>query len=176
MFFRRLKLFNKEQGGFTLIEFLVSLAIVGFICLGATVATGQLLNQTANNNNHTTASRQALNAVHWISRDAQMSQNVTGASGFPLSNDLVISWEAWDNSQHVVTYSLLSNTLRRSYSVNGGDPEVTVIAEYINDNPTLTNSAFADDVLTIKITSSVGVNDKIADFTRQADISLRPKI
>ena len=71
---RRIRTLFKLPGGFTLIEVMVSLAIISFISIGATVATGQVVNQTSMNNDHTTATRQALNAVFWISQDAQMAQ------------------------------------------------------------------------------------------------------
>jgi prepilin-type N-terminal cleavage/methylation domain-containing protein len=98
MFSRVLKRLKKNQSGFTLIELAVSIAIMGAICLGATVANAQIINQTARNTDFTTASRQALNAIHWISRDAQMSQTINGTAGFPLSDNLTMAWEEWDNS------------------------------------------------------------------------------
>lgn len=170
---RRLK---KNQNGFTLLELTVSLAIIGFICLGATIANAQVINQTSRNDDYTTASRQALNAVHWISRDAQMSHSINGTAGFPLSENLTMSWTKWDNSEHEAIYYLQNNTLRRSYSVNGSVPEVTVIAEYINDDEDLTNCTSVNGILTIKITSTVGENDRVVNFTKEANIVSRPNI
>ena len=179
MFNLKLKLFHKNQRGFSLLELMVSLAIASIISLGALIANAQVLSQTSRNNDYTTASRQALNAVHWISRDAQMSHNVTGADTFP-GDDLTLTWTEWDNSQHVAIYSLEDNKLSRSYTeVVGGVPgptQVTTIAEYINDDPAYTNSCYTDSVLTIKITSSVGENDLVVDFTKQASITSRPNI
>jgi prepilin-type N-terminal cleavage/methylation domain-containing protein len=175
MIARRLRRFLIKQGGFTLIEVMVSLAIVSFISIGASIATGQVINQTSRNDDCTTATRQALNAAHWISRDAQMAQTLeadAGASGFPLK----LEWSEWDNSEHEVIYTLQNNKISRSYSMDGGAATVTMVAQYINDDPALTNCAVADNVLTLKITSSVGENDRIIDFTKEAEISARPHL
>ena len=113
--FRRLRIFHIKKYGFTLIEVLVSLAIISFISIGATMATGQVINQTSKNDDCTTATRQALNAVHWISRDAQMAQILeedTGSNGFPLK----LEWEKWDNSQHEVVYTVQNNKISRSFN------------------------------------------------------------
>lgn len=167
---------RKGQRGFTLIEMIVSLALISSICLGSTIATAQVLTQTSRNNDFTTASRQALNAVHWISRDAQMAHIITGADGFPLVTDLVMTWTEWDNTEHVASYSLNGDQLFRNYSVDGGDPEVTLVAYYINSGAGLTEASYDEGVLTFKITSTVGDGDYAVDFTEEASISSRAMI
>ena len=167
---------KKGQHGFTLVETIVALVLISFVSLGATMANAQIMTQTARNNDYTTATRQSLNAVHWISRDAQMSHSINGTSGFPDSENLVIFWKDWDNSEHVVVYSISSNTLQRAHSIDGGAAVNTVVAEYINDDPSLTNCSLNNDVLTIKITSSVGEGDQVIDFTKELQIASRPGI
>ena len=172
---RRIKTYLKMPGGFTLIEVMVSLAIISFISIGATVATGQVVNQTSMNNDHTTATRQALNAVFWISQDAQMAQILeadAGPNGFPLR----LEWKRWDNSAHEVIYTLQNNKISRSYTEDGGAPVVTLVGRFINEDVALTNCTVADNVLTIKITSSVGEGDLVVDFTKEAEISARPHL
>lgn len=176
MFNRVLKRLKMNQSGFTLIELMVSLAIISMITLGATLANAQIINQTSRNEDFTTASRQALNAVHWISRDAQMSHDITGWEGFPLTEDLTISWTEWDNSECVAVYSVQDNNLSRSYTVDGGSAQVTLIATNINDDEALTDCVYADGTLTVKITSTVGENDRAVSFTKEANISSRPNI
>ncbi len=153
MIFRKLKLLIKGQRGFTLIEVLVAALITGIIGLGASMATVQLLTQGARNSDYTTASRNTNNAVFWISRDAQMSQIVEpgGAIGFPLT----LGWTEWNNSEHEVIYYMEDDKIMRSYSVNGGTANVTMVAQYINWLGTNTTCNYTDRLLALKITATV---------------------
>ena len=149
-----LKTTNKSQKGFTLNELLIALAITGVIGGTITMSIIQLVSVNAQNTSRITALKQVENATYWISRDAQMAQTVqtVGGSGFPLT----LTWVDFDNTSNNVTYSLQSGELRRAYSVNGGQPTVTVVAKQISNNSTATNFQFDGDVLTFKITASPG--------------------
>lgn len=173
---RKKKISKHNQRGFTVLEMIVSLAIISFVTLGATVANTQIIQQTTRNTDFTAASRQALNAAHWISRDAQMSHSINGTAGFPQSENLTIAWTEWDNSTHTVIYYLQNNTLRRIYSQDDFPTQTTVVAEHINDNASLTHCSTSNDTLTITITSSVGEGDLIVDFTKEFQITSRPGI
>ncbi len=173
--FRKTKLFSKNESGFTLIETLVSLAITGLIGLGAAMSSVQVLNQTARNNDFTTASRNAMNAVYWISRDAQMAQTVSGVAGFPATSDLSLAWVDWNNSSHNATYSLENGLLQRSHNVDG-QITGTLIAEYINPSANMTSCVSVNGTLTLTITSSVGEGSRIVDVTRIREMTSRPKL
>ena len=175
MIFRKLQLWNRDQSGFTLIEMVVTLAITGFIAIGVAVANAQVLNQTSENNDYTTASRQAMNAVYWISRDAQMAQVISGVSGFPQTANLSMAWIDWSNSSHNATYSLNNGQLQRTYTVDGGNTE-TLIAEYINSSDNKTYCTSENGTLTLTVTSSVGEGSKIIDVTRVRGMTARPKL
>ena len=174
MISRRRRL-SGNQRGFTIVEMMVTLALTAVISLGASMASAQVLNQTSHNANYVTASRQAMNAISWISRDAQMAQVVDGASSFPAGH-LVFTWTTWDNDVDRVVYSLSNGQLRRAWAVNDAEPVETVVAEYINPNPSLTGCDANNNMLSLKITASVGQGSRISDVTLTHDTTLRPKL
>ena len=176
---RRLKsIFKAGQSGFTLLEMMLALVIISIVTLGVTMANAQIMTQTSRNTDFTVASRQALNAAYWISRDAQMSHSINGVSGFPQTDNLTIVWKEWDNTEHVAVYSLQGNQLMREYSVDGGPTETTLIADYINPDPVKTYCPPPSDngTLELIITSSVGQGDRVVDFTKEFHITSRPGI
>jgi prepilin-type N-terminal cleavage/methylation domain-containing protein len=172
MILHRLKLINKNQRAFTLVEIIVALAITGLIGVGAATATVQTLTQSTRNTDYTTASRQVLNTIHWLSRDAQMAQTIEpdGASGFPLT----LTWVEWDNSTHQIIYTLEDSTIKRSYSVDGGAPTEMVVAQNINTETSMTNCEFADWVLTVKVTATLGQGANAVSVTKVREIVPRP--
>jgi prepilin-type N-terminal cleavage/methylation domain-containing protein len=175
MIFRNMRLFNKKDCGFTLIEIMVSLAITGLIGLGAAMSSAQVLNETSRNNNFTTASRNVMNAEYWIGRDAQMAQFISGVAGFPGTSALSLSWLEWDNSSHNATYSLQNGRLLRTYTIDGQSTQ-TLAAEYINANPNMTYCTSFNGTLILTITSSVGEGSKVVNVTRKREMTSRPKL
>lgn len=165
---------NREKG-FTLVELMVAVALTGIIGLGASVSSIQVLTQTSRNNDFTTASRNAMNAIHWIGRDAQMAQVYAGVEGFPETTDLSLTWMEWDNTVNNASYTLDNGRLKRIYT-RGGQAVETLIAEHINTDIALTNCVSDNGVLTVKITASVGEGAQTIDVTRVRGITSRPKL
>jgi len=174
MIFRKFGGIHRSQRGFTIIEVIAALAITSLIGFGAATATVQMLTQGAMNSDYTTASRHTMNAIYWISRDAQMAQTIEpeGASGFPLT----FSWIEWDNSAHQVTYSIEDDKLRRSHSVDSGEPVQTVVAQYINSASENTTCELSGGVLaiTVTVTTSVDEGAHAVSVTKAREITSRP--
>ncbi|OGO16825.1 MAG: hypothetical protein A2Z15_07325 [Chloroflexi bacterium RBG_16_50_11] len=175
MMLSRIKALMRSQTGFTLIEIIAAVAISGLIGLGASMASGQVLNQTARNNDYTTASRNAANALYWISHDVLMAQNIDGADGFPQTEDLCLQWVGWDNTEYAANYTLDNGVLRRIYSENG-QVTTAVIASNINPDEAMTYCISDNGTLTVTITSSVGEGDRVVDVTKVREITSRPNL
>jgi type II secretory pathway pseudopilin PulG len=172
MIFRRLRPMRENQKGFTSLEVIAVMLITGFIGIGTAMATVQVVNQGTYNSDYNTASRQTLNAIHWISRDAQMAQTVeqNGSTGFPLN----LIWVEWDNTTHQVTYAEAGDTLRRFYSIDGGAPSENMVAQYINWVSENTTCEFNGDILTVKVTATVGTGPKAVSVTKVHELTPRP--
>jgi len=81
----------KKQGGFTLIELIIALALTGIIGTAATMSVHQVILGTALGNNYNTAINQVRDAGYWISRDALMAQSVA-AENLTAPKVLVLDW------------------------------------------------------------------------------------
>jgi prepilin-type N-terminal cleavage/methylation domain-containing protein len=174
-----MKLMEKGQGGFTLVELLVALPIAGLVVYAATGAVVDILNSTRASS-HMVTYIQVQSAGYWVSYDALQAQDVTtGANaGFPLT----LSWTDWDSGdEHLVTYALEDMVsgdlkyLQRQESVNGAPTAPSLIGEYIyvdTDPNEPTNCVWNEDekVLTFAVKAQVG--EQVA--TRTYEIKPRP--
>ena len=171
---RKLWSIRKTQKGFTIIEIMFVLAITGLISAGAAMSTAQIVTQGARNSEYAAANQHTLNAVHWISRDAQMSQTVVpnGATGFPLDLKRV----GWENSVYEASYNVTDGKLIRSYSINGTLLNEMLVAEYINMVSENTTVAYSDNVVALKVTATMGSGSNAASVTKEREIKPRPSL
>jgi type II secretory pathway pseudopilin PulG len=161
----------RNQRGFTLIEILAALAIMILIGGSVSMATIQILKQSTRNGDFTTVSQNTMNAIHWISRDAEMAQTLTtnGTTGFPLT----LAWTDWGSSAYQVVYTIQSGKLKRSYSVNGGGAVQTDVAEFINSTSVNTTCVSASRILTLKVTATIGQGAHTVSVTNMREIFMR---
>jgi prepilin-type N-terminal cleavage/methylation domain-containing protein len=184
---RIIRSLHKNQAGYTLIELIAVLAISSIISLGALMANGQVITQTVKNSDFTTANRHVLNAIQWMSRDAQMAQEVTGYyintdnTGFPVDANLIFSWETWDNHEWQVVYSIDNEGhLKRTSTTDGGGLRETLVAQYLR--PDSTNCTWYQSTdnrtyqLTMTVCGAVGAEKSPAVVTKQKTVSPRPLI
>ncbi|MGA7677256.1 MAG: prepilin-type N-terminal cleavage/methylation domain-containing protein [Dehalococcoidia bacterium] len=166
------------EKGFTLIEVLVALAILGAIMGVMSAAVISIMKVNTQNTEWNVNLRQVQNAGHWISRDALMAQvvsdNKTGVF-------LALTWSDWDGNSYNVDYVLNVNdsTLTRQLNVRhldgSTDDSTLLIAKYID--PAFTTCSWDGDEnnLTVTIKASLHGN-KDRYVKRTYEISPRPAL
>jgi len=184
-----MRLLHKNQKGFTLIEVLITVAMLAGIGVVTTAAIGQLV-QSNRTSNHMAAVRQVQQAGYWVNRDGVQAQNintsnVTGNGGFPLT----LSWNWTDLGEggeaHEVVYNLTPAgglyELRRQETVVNTTTTVvgstTVVGQYIHfdaESPSSTECSWnaTEWLLTINITAKVGLQTE----SRTYEIKPRPSV
>ena len=144
-----------NKNGFTLVEMLVSLTIIGILVPVLNLLVIHIQDINSSESNHMLAVKQVERAIYWISMDTQMTQSIqtdAGDSGFPLS----LYWVGWDNTTTNITYTVQNNELLRSCSKDGNPAVITVTAQYVNEASTATNCTYDGEALTFAVTISTG--------------------
>jgi len=175
---------REDEHGLSTIALIVTLLIMSLIALGAMMTIFQVIRVTAQSDSHMTALQQVQNAGFWISRDAQMADNVT-TDNLSGTNFLVLSWTEVDDSDnttdHSVTYFFdeLSGgigRLKRNHSSSAGLNKETLVAQYICYDPAdpvnTSNVSYTSPSLTLKLV----VIFADASETREYQVSGRPKL
>jgi len=173
-----------DEHGLSTIELIVTLLIMSMIALGATMTTFQVIRVTAQSNSHMTALQQVQNAGFWISRDAQMADNVT-TDNLSGTNFLVLSWTEVDDSDNATAHSAtyffedLSGgigKLKRTHSSSAGLSNETLVAQHISCDPAdpvnTSNVSYTSPSLTVKLVAIFGD----ASETREYQVSCRPRL
>jgi len=128
---------KRGQKGFTLVEILVVVAILGVIAVPLAYTTITLLTNPARSNDENVVLQQVRNVGDWISRDVQMSRSVTAGdppSGFPLT--LRIPVDSEEANDLLIQYFFDGDKLKRQKHDSFGTSE-TFIADYIDTANTL---------------------------------------
>ena len=164
----RLGSIRKDQRGLTLVELMIAIALAGIVTAGITMTVAHLFSGSTRTSNHMTAVRQVQSAGYWVSKDALQAQNVTpdgGDSGFPLT----LTWE-WDGTMNKAVYTIEDSKLQRARFVGGVSAGTGVIAQYIDPDPEETSCMWDGEVLTLKVTATVGGQSE----TRVYEVQPRP--
>ena len=148
------KITPNKQNGYGLIEIVVGVAIAGLLSTVLTAYSLLTINTIGDSKDRMNAIMQVENAGYWISRDIQMSNNITLGenAGFPLQ----LMRKDTDQNEYEVTYSLIEKSIIRSLIKNEESPVQNLIAQNINTAASLTNLNSTDGLLIFNITSTSG--------------------
>ncbi|AKG54143.1 type II secretion system protein [Dehalogenimonas sp. WBC-2] len=164
---------SEGKGGFTLVEILVALAILGLLAGAVTTAIYQIFSVNTQSNNAMLVIRQVQDLGQWLNRDIQTAQKIT-----PGANDglpLVLEWDyrgfsdgVYTGEKHRITYTYDADTgiITREDVVydadnNIGTPQVIVAARYIN--------AVSFEGSILEVTAAIGNQSE----TRTYEITVR---
>ena len=179
----RMRLTNRNQRGFTLVELLVALAIEGILAGGIVAVIFQVSNVSSKSADHMTAIKQVENAAHWLSRDAMMAQTHPSESDNYSSFPLTLTWADWDYTTHDTTennvvYTIENGDLKRTQNVriNGGSwsPTVSLIARYIDPSLEMTHYRFKNGALEFRICARVQQGSRVILEAREYKVIPRP--
>ncbi len=172
----------KAEKGFTLLELVISIALMVGLALGGTAVSFQTLKVTDNTDTTLTALAQLESAAFWIGRDVQMAENIF-TDNLTAPNFIILAWiehvYTGDPILHTVTYSFQDITgttckLQRYHWTSGGTNGYTIVADHIYYNPgdpsNTSTASYTEPVLTLRLTSKYEGKTE----SREYSLSRRP--
>jgi prepilin-type N-terminal cleavage/methylation domain-containing protein len=174
MIFNRLRKLNKNQGGFTLLELALAMAIGGIIASAITMTMFQIFDSSSRTSNHMTVVRQVQSAGYWVSNDVQMAQGIApeplpDTDGLPL----VLNWTKWDGTAHKVTYELQGTDFVRRYHSTGHPDEDMTIAQFVS-SVEVGPRPYTGGKITFTVTATLGAGSSAQTETRIYEVTPRP--
>jgi prepilin-type N-terminal cleavage/methylation domain-containing protein len=163
------KKLRTDQKGFTLIEILIAVAIVGLIAAAAGGSIVQVI-QSTDTTAHMLAVRQVQTAGYWVSTDGLQAQYVTatGPTGFPLK----LRWTDSKSHYHNIAYTLEPMDGLYKLLRSEGATSITV-GRYLTDDTICSWSGNAR-ILTLTVEASVTGAHGPETETRTYEIEPRP--
>ena len=175
---QRLKAPVRGQKGFTLIEVLVVVVLIGIIAAGIAMTISQVMAVNSRTSSKMVALRQVQQAGDRVSKDVQQARTVepTGDSGFPLTLRIPYwTTNATDDlemRQHKVIFELVGDELRREYYTDDGSESpdfTTTVARYIDGDETSFGPGQQPGAYVLKVAATVGL------YTETRDYEVKPR-
>jgi len=127
------KIFHCKRYGFTLIEILVGIAILGVIAAAAAGGVFQVVKGSPDSNNRMQAINNVQNASDWISQDARNAESYIAYTG-----NEVDGWVEVDTDTIVVDTAITKLEFFWTEQDSEGNPEYSVMVTYLyNDDNTV---------------------------------------
>lgn len=147
---------KQREKGFTLLEVVIGVGIMALVVVAIAATTTTLLLNHGRAAEQNFALPQVQTAGFWISRDVQMSRNVTAGdpNGFPLSLHIPIDTD--ENNDYTIEYLFEGNKLKRQvYDSSENLTSETLIADYIDTDNTIFSTVNATiDLYKLTVTAS----------------------
>ena len=118
------------QGGFTLVEMMAVMALVGLTATGVSALFLQETRGTTESKSVVSTSMDIGDAGRWFGRDASMAQSSDLVDGAPPVDQIALTWTDWsqlEGTMHQSRYWLSGTELKRDY-----DGTVTTAARNIS--------------------------------------------
>lgn len=110
----------KGEGGYTLVELLITIAITGFLATALGLVVQQMVTVPERGNDQVAALHAIQNAAHWVSLDGQTAKSASGGSGLTLTlpDDSSISYIRYGDVLNRVSSSSNRTIARNITSAN----------------------------------------------------------
>jgi prepilin-type N-terminal cleavage/methylation domain-containing protein len=169
MRFHRVLKTRNRQSGYTMLELLIGIMLLGIISGGITTFIYQIIDTYNRSTSRMTAVKEVENAIHSISRDVQMAQIISTDTSDPSGLPLTLTWVDWDNTTYSVIYSVQDDQLTRT--MNSGT--ATVMVSHLDIPQTVchydVDTILNRKIFTMQLTSTV-VGYRTASESRSIEI------
>ena len=147
---------RKRQKGFTLLEIVVAAGIIGAVMATVGMAMTTLLLNSERPTNQQPLLQHVQNTGRWMSRDIQMTSNVTLGSpnGFPVTFNIPV--DADPEHDYSIEYTFTDDVLKRQvYDSSSNLTAETWIAQYVDTDYTTFGNVTAS-LYVLDIRASLG--------------------
>jgi hypothetical protein len=157
---------GRGSKGMSLVELVMAIGISVILLASISFAIYRVFDTNWRGTTHMVAVKEVENAVHFISRDAEMAQFPTNAAAtgnqtFTESPSLVMTWiNEFDSASGTVKYTRDGDKLVRTYTDDEGNVSTNTVAQHIDFDATRTNWSLSNSQseglsLAFKITATV---------------------
>jgi prepilin-type N-terminal cleavage/methylation domain-containing protein len=157
-----------RKSGFTLIELIITVAIVGLLATAISVSIFQIFKVNASSGSRMVAIKQVETAINRIRVDVQMAQVVENTDTDP-NVFLKLRWKEWDNTVNEVKYSVDPASHQMSRLLSQGSPLNPVSTIVIATNIQSASASVSGENWKIDIAAAV------SDSTEIRTIEVKPR-